>query len=90
MSAALPEGVFHLLTADDDVTSSYLGYVTVCGEVVIASDLPPSSCSPEGPEREPRYCPACVREAARWSAEVGDRVPEAVNCPPGIYARTAR
>jgi hypothetical protein len=73
LSAPLPAGVFHLLTADDDVASTYRGYVAVCGEVMVASGLPPS-CYPEvGPGRGPRYCPACVREAARFSAEAGDR-----------------
>jgi hypothetical protein len=36
----LPEGMFHLLTADDDAASTYQGYVAVCGEVLVASDLP--------------------------------------------------
>ncbi len=73
MSASLPEGVFHLLVADDDLAQRPCGsrVVTVCGEVVSASSLPPS-CYPPGGEvdRYPRYCPACVREAARWNAEV--------------------
>ncbi len=72
MSEGLPEGVFHLLTADDDLArhpcESHV--VTVCGALVSASSLPPS-CSPPGGEsdRDPLYCPACVREAARWSAK---------------------
>ncbi|MGH3886576.1 MAG: hypothetical protein ACRDSZ_08385 [Pseudonocardiaceae bacterium] len=74
LSAPLPKGVFHLLTADDDVASTYGGYVAVCGEVVVASDLPPS-CYPEvEPGRDPRYCPACVREAARFSIEAVDHL----------------
>lgn len=71
--SGLPEGVFHLLTADTDVASTEGGYVAVCGAVMVASGLPPS-CYPEvEPGRDPRYCPECVREAARWSAEAGDR-----------------
>lgn len=73
MSAALPESVFHLLIADADVTSSYGDWMTVCGEVVRSSALP-SSCYAEGDEvglgRDLRFCPECVREACRWSAEV--------------------
>jgi len=45
LGESLPEGVFHLLTADDDVTSTYQGYVAVCGEVLVASDLPASCYS---------------------------------------------
>jgi hypothetical protein len=70
---ALPEGVFHLLTADDDVTTMYRGYVAVCGEPLVASDLPPACWSDEvGPGRDAWYCPACVREAGRWSAKAGE------------------
>jgi hypothetical protein len=67
----LPEGASHLLAADDDVVSTYRGYVAVGGAVVVASGLPPS-CYPEvGPGRDARYCPERV-EAARFSAEAGD------------------
>ncbi|MGH3804759.1 MAG: hypothetical protein ACRDTD_32375 [Pseudonocardiaceae bacterium] len=79
LSAPLPAGVFHLLTADDDVASTYGGYVAVCGELVRVSSLPPSCYSEVGPGRDPRYCPACVREAARFSAEAGDRESGAVD-----------
>lgn len=72
MSASLPEGVFHLLIVDDDLTQRAFRFqtrATLCGEVVESSSLPPSPF-PEGEEidREPRYCPVCVREAVRWSA----------------------
>jgi hypothetical protein len=68
---ALSEGVFHLLAADDDVTTPWLGYVTVCGEVLVSSGLPPACWSDEvEPGRDARYCPVCVREVGRWSAEV--------------------
>ncbi len=83
MSVSLPAGVFHLLTADDDLAHPDLahpdlahpcgGFVAVCGEVMTKSGLP-SSCYPPGESsgRDRRYCPACVREAARWSAEAPD------------------
>lgn len=85
MSAPLPEGVFHLLTADDDVACSYVaflygGFVAVCGEVMTRSGLPPSCYPPgESTSRDPRYCPECVRTAARWNAEAGDRASGAVD-----------
>ncbi len=74
----LPVGVFHLLTADDDLTQRPFQFrtrVTLCGEVVQPSSLPPSPF-PEGEEidRVPRYCPECVREAARFSAEAVDHL----------------
>lgn len=76
---SLPEGVFHLLPADSDVASTYGGYVALCGEVMTRRGLPPS-CYPEvGPGPDPRYCPACAREAARFSAEAGDRASGAVD-----------
>ncbi len=84
MSAPLPEGAFHLLTADDDLAHPYGGFygglVAVCGEAMTRSGLRPS-CYPPGESagRDPRYCPECVREAARWSAEAGDRASGAVN-----------
>ncbi|MGH3977033.1 MAG: hypothetical protein ACRDS9_27495 [Pseudonocardiaceae bacterium] len=66
----LPEGVFHLLTADGDVASAYWSLVAVCGEPVSTSDLPPSCYPPEGEsDRDALYCPACVRVAARFSAD---------------------
>jgi hypothetical protein len=68
----LPAGVFHLLTADDDLTQRPFRFrmrSTLCGQVVQPSSLPPSPF-PEGEQinRDPRYCPACVGEAVRWSA----------------------
>ncbi len=80
MSAALPDGVFHLLTADDELPHPYGSLVTVCREVVNTSALPPSCYPPEGKsDRDPWYCPACARGAARFSAETGDRASEAVD-----------
>ncbi|MGH3825423.1 MAG: hypothetical protein ACRDRA_21670 [Pseudonocardiaceae bacterium] len=68
----LPEGVFHLLVADDDLTQHPFRFQmrsTVCGEVLQPSSLPPSCFGDEvDGDREPRYCPECVREAVRWSA----------------------
>jgi hypothetical protein len=77
MSASLPDGVFHLLAADDTVHQTYGTYVTVCGEDVPVSDLPPSCYSEEGREaaRDPQYCLECVPEAARWNAESGQARP---------------
>jgi hypothetical protein len=69
----LPEGVFHLLTADDDVASAYGGCVAVCGVVMSVSDLPPACYFEVVADRNPRYCPECVREACRWSTEASDR-----------------
>ncbi|MGH3830280.1 MAG: hypothetical protein ACRDRS_07470 [Pseudonocardiaceae bacterium] len=67
----LPEGVFHLLIADDDLVHRACRMrVTVCGELVQPSSLPPSCFNEEGEGyRDPRYCPECVSEALRWSAE---------------------
>ncbi len=71
MSAPLPEGTLHLLVADKGVTEGrwYGEYLTLCHALVPASGLPPSLC-PDGCDQEHRFCPQCVREAARWSAEV--------------------
>jgi hypothetical protein len=73
VSAPLPEGVFHLLTADSTVRQSYGTYITVCGEVVPGSGLPPSCYDEDDCDvvRNPAYCPECVREAARWNADPG-------------------
>jgi hypothetical protein len=68
-----PEGVFQLLTADDDVASAYGGYVAVCGAVMSVSGLPPTCYFEVVTDRNPRSCPECVREAFRWSAEADDR-----------------
>jgi hypothetical protein len=66
----LAEGVFHLLAADDNVPHPYGGSVAVCGEVLSTPALP-LSCFPPGGEfeRNPWYCPACVRRAVRFSAD---------------------
>lgn len=66
---ALPEGVFHLLIADEDLAiRAYQRRITLCGAVVQPADLPPS-CPGEGEELgpDPWYCQDCVREALRWS-----------------------
>ena len=69
MNEPLPEGVFHLLTADDDLVR-HGNHVTVCGALVHASSLPPSCYAP-GCEsnRDPLYCPTCVSTAVRWNSE---------------------
>lgn len=69
MSAPHPWGVLHLLVADDALPEGLGGtYLTVCGELVPASSLPPSSC-PEDCECDVLYCTQCVRAAAQWTAE---------------------
>jgi hypothetical protein len=66
----LPEGVFHLLTADDDLVRPDGNHVTVCGALVRALSLPPSCYAPGSkPNRDPLYCPTCVSTAVRWNSE---------------------
>jgi hypothetical protein len=66
----LPEGVFHLLTADDDLVRPDGNHVTVCGALVRALRLPPSCYAPGSePNRDPLYCPTCVSTAVRWNSE---------------------
>ncbi|HET9256184.1 MAG TPA: hypothetical protein VFO16_13420 [Pseudonocardiaceae bacterium] len=67
----LPEGVFHLVAADSDLTDRvYQRKITLCGAWLSPSDLPPPCWGgDEIGDREPRFCPKCAREAARWSAE---------------------
>ncbi|MGH3695179.1 MAG: hypothetical protein ACRDRX_14535 [Pseudonocardiaceae bacterium] len=68
-SAPLAEDVFHLLAADDDVASSYGGYLALCGEVLVASGLPPS-CYPVfgGPAWHIGPCGDCDPGATRSPA----------------------
>ena len=73
LGESLPEGVLHLFPADEDVASTYGGYVALCGEVLRASGLPPACDFEVAAERNPRYCSDCVSEACRFSAEAGDR-----------------
>lgn len=67
----LPEGVFHLIVADRDLTDrAYQQKATLCGAWLSSSELPPPFRD-EGDEigdREPRFCPGCAREAHRWRA----------------------
>ncbi|HEY3896306.1 MAG TPA: hypothetical protein VGL88_13180 [Pseudonocardiaceae bacterium] len=65
----LPAGGVHLLAADEVVGQGYgtSSQVTLCGELVGASELSPWLCSLDRDEH--RYCPACVREAIRWKAD---------------------
>lgn len=61
----------HLLPADDSVRKLFpSARVALCGRLVDPSELPPAMGTPDC-EGEHRYCPACVREALRWSAETG-------------------
>lgn len=54
----------HLLVADDALVEGHRTgtYVAACGEPVSA----PSA--EVGVSCDPRYCPACVRAAIRWTA----------------------
>lgn len=68
----LPEGVFHLLIADEDLYGRALRWrATLCGAWVHPRELP-SSYFAENELRNPRYCPECVSEAVRWSADAAD------------------
>jgi hypothetical protein len=57
---ALPEGLSHLLIADDVLSPGWIGsiQVAVCGTVVT---------EPSGGTDDPRYRLRCVAEALRWS-----------------------
>ncbi|MGH3777293.1 MAG: hypothetical protein ACRDRR_16455 [Pseudonocardiaceae bacterium] len=67
--APLPAGVSHLLAADDALIPGRWGeHITLCGLQV---RRPGANAAEE--ECEVRYCPACVAEASRWSAEPVDR-----------------
>ena len=70
MSAPPPAGGIHLLVADDALPEGHRTgiYLTVCGAVLHASNLP-SSCCPEGCDCDlALYCPDCVCQAAEWVA----------------------
>jgi hypothetical protein len=61
VSGPHPWGVLHLLVADDALPGGLGGtYMTICGELMPASELPPSSC-PEDCECDVLYCSECVR-----------------------------
>ncbi len=70
-SAPLPEGAVHLVEVDDALGKQYRcrTYLTVCGRLLPVSSLPAASCPPECTSKHP-YCPECVREAARFNAEL--------------------
>jgi hypothetical protein len=58
-----------LLVADDALPGGLGGtYITVCGELIPASELPPSTC-PQDCECDVLYCSECVRAAAQWTAQ---------------------
>lgn len=64
---ALPSGVSHLLVADDVLIPGRWGsHITLCGQEVRRPNV-----EHDDPLDWPccRYCPECVREASRWSAE---------------------
>ncbi len=63
----LPVGVSHLLVADDALIPGRWGvHITVCGQEIRRP-------SAEHDDTDPKFCPECVREAARYSAEAEDR-----------------
>ena len=57
MSAPPRDGTVHLLMADDVLTGRT--YLALCGALVPASHLPPSSCPPDCDCA--LFCPECVR-----------------------------
>ena len=75
MSAPPPAGGIHLLVADDALPEGHPSgiYLTICGAVLHASNLP-SSCCPEGCDCDlALYCPDCVSQAAEWAAPAGSQ-----------------
>lgn len=75
MSAPRHRRVSHLLTADDALIPGRWGaHITVCGTEIRGPSAPAVEydCCPSCDCDVVRYCPECVREAARWSAEVDD------------------
>ncbi len=75
MSAPLPEGVSHLLVADDVLIPGRWGvHITLCGQQVRAPSAAaaedPSATAAEDDRYYPslRYCSECAAQAARWQA----------------------
>lgn len=60
----------YLLVADDALVEGHRTgtYVAACGEPVSVPGTQATTC-------DPRYCPACVRAAIRWTA------PDLAGCP---------
>jgi hypothetical protein len=56
--------------ADDGLTEGhvYRRYLALCGALLPASELPPSTC-PDDCEFDVLYCSECMRTAAQWTAE---------------------
>lgn len=83
MSAHPPAGGIHLVRLTDAVTEMHSGqlYVTVCGALVDALQLP-SSCCPEGCGCDVTAlgCPDCARQVVQDNTEAGqgERGPGAV------------
>lgn len=71
MSAPLPEDTIHLVAADEALSEHYWyrNYPALCGEILPTSNLPSCLCAPECTSHHP-YCPACLRVAVRYNAEV--------------------
>jgi NAD-dependent dihydropyrimidine dehydrogenase PreA subunit len=78
-AAPLPAGISHLLAANDALIPDRWGvHITLCGEEVRRP-------GPAAEEHEchlccdcVRYCPGCVREARRLSAEADHRASDPV------------
>ncbi len=73
--SAPPAGVAHLLTADDALAEGNRcgTYLAVCGALVPALSLPSSLCPPGYQCDCALYCPQCIREVLRDTAESGKR-----------------
>ncbi|HSZ30196.1 MAG TPA: hypothetical protein VK784_10635, partial [Pseudonocardiaceae bacterium] len=64
------EGAVHLLMADDVLAGKIGGtYLALCGALVPASHLPPSSCPPDCDCA--LFCPECVRVVTECTTETG-------------------
>lgn len=79
----------HLLPADPGLTQKDPAcrvFMALCGATWAASTLPDLLCADDDCERVVAYCRGCLDVANEHNHEA--RV--AVDCPPGIYVRTAR
>lgn len=71
----------HLLVAHDALTKEYWYgiYVTLCGNLLGASELPSATC-PDDCGAEIVYCPGCLRAANERNYDAGVDV----DCPPTV------
>ena len=78
----------HLLAAERELLTEChrsLLYLAVCGEQLLASELPSSDCE-SGCERVVVYCLACIRDVNKHNYDAGVDV----DCPPGVFVRRGR